>query len=483
MNTRKLVSLFLALLGVAIMPACGAEKTTADPARKTAGDHHPVALKIDPSALVAGPNARATSYADIIEPVQSAVVSVYSSKTTKQRAQVPDIFRQLYGNNAFPDQESVERGLGSGVIVSADGYILTNNHVVAEADSLRVTLNDGREFDAKVIGTDPKTDVAVIKVDATNLPILTLADSDKLRVGDIVFAVGNPLGVGQTVTMGIISATGRQVGILAEQGGYESFIQTDAAINQGNSGGALVDAQGRLVGINSAILSGRGGTGNIGIGFAIPVNLASSVLASLVDTGSVSRGYLGITGETLTPELAEALAMPKDQKGVIITNLPKESPAAKAGLARSDVITAIDGKAVNTMQDLRFLIAAKSPGSSVEVRLLRDDKERVIRVSLGTLDASVTDRNVLRGVTLEPLGDDNRQRFSAPRDLSGLVITEVADDSPFARRLVPGMVIVAINRQPVNSIDDAQSLLRPGMNLLVIFSRGQFSHVAINIAK
>ena len=175
--------------------------------------------------------------------------------------------------------------------------------------------------------------------------------------------------------------------------------------------------------------------------------------------------------------------MPKDQKGVIITNLPKESPAAKAGLARSDVITAIDGKAVNTMQDLRFLIAAKSPGSSVEVRLLRDDKERVIRVSLGTLDASVTDRNVLRGVTLEPLGDDNRQRFSAPRDLSGLVITEVADDSPFARRLVPGMVIVAINRQPVNSIDDAQSLLRPGMNLLVIFSRGQFSHVAINIAK
>jgi serine protease Do/serine protease DegQ len=483
MQTRKLVSLTLALLGIAAFPACAAEKPGATPALATTDAKHPVALKLDPSPLAAGPNARATSYADVIEPVQAAVVSVYSSKTTKQRVQVPDIFRQFYGNDAFPDRESTERGLGSGVIVSKDGYILTHNHVVAEADSLRVTLNDGREFDAKVIGTDPKTDVAVIKVDATNLPILTLADSDKLRVGDIVFAVGNPLGVGQTVTMGIISATGRQVGILAEQGGYESFIQTDAAINQGNSGGALVDAQGRLVGINSAILSGRGSTGNIGIGFAIPVNLASSVLASLVDTGSVSRGYLGITGETLTPDLAEALAMPRDQKGVIVTNLPKDSPAAKAGLARSDVITAIDGKAVNTMQDLRFIIAAKAPGSAVEVKLLRDDKERTIRVNLGSLDTAVADRETLRGVKLEPLSDENRQRVGAPRDLSGLVITDVADDSPFARRLAAGMVIVAINRQAVDSLDDAQRLLRPGTNLVVIFARGQFSHVAITVGK
>lgn len=483
MQTRKLVSFTLALLGVAAFPACAAEKPAAVAAVAAVDAKHPVALKIDPSPLAAGPNARVTSYADVIEPVQAAVVSVYSSKTTKQRIQVPDIFRQFYGNDAFPDRESTERGLGSGVIVSKDGYILTNNHVVAEADSLRVTLNDGREFDAKVIGTDPKTDVAVIKVDAANLPILTLSDSDKLRVGDIVFAVGNPLGVGQTVTMGIISATGRQVGILAEQGGYESFIQTDAAINQGNSGGALVDAQGRLVGINSAILSGRGSTGNIGIGFAIPVNLASSVLASLVDTGSVSRGYLGITGETLTPDLAEALAMSKDQKGVIVTNLPKDSPAAKAGLARSDVITAIDGKAVNTMQDLRFIIAAKAPGSAVEVKLLRDDKERTIRVNLGSLDTAVAGQETLRGVKLEPLSDGNRQKVGAPRDLDGLVITDVADDSPFARRLAAGMVIVAINRQPVNSIEDAQRLLRPGMNLVVIFTRGQFSHVAITVGK
>jgi len=348
---------------------------------------------------------------------------------------------------------------------------------------LRVTLNDGREFEAKVIGTDPKTDVAVIKVDATNLPLLTLADSDKLRVGDLVFAVGNPLGVGQTVTMGIISATGRQVGILANDqiGGYESFIQTDAAINQGNSGGALVDAQGRLIGINSAILSPS--RGNIGIGFAIPVNLAASILASLVDTGSVSRGYLGITGETLTPELAEALAMPKDQKGVIVTNLPKDGPAAKAGLSRSDVITAIDGKPINTMQDLRFIIAAKAPGSEVEVRLLRDDKPRTIRVSLGTLDTALASREVLRGVTLEPLSDANRQRVSAPRDLAGLVISEVAEDSPFASRLAAGMVLVSVNRQSVDNVADVQKLIRPGVNLLVVFTRGQFSHVVVNLSK
>jgi Do/DeqQ family serine protease len=482
MKTRKLVPFAFALLGIAVLPACGAEKSS--PAA-SGGDapHHPVALKIDPSPLAAGPNARATSYADVVEPVQQAVVSVYSSKTIVQRQRVPEIFRQFYGDDAFPDGKQKQEGLGSGVIVSKDGYILTNNHVIAEADSLRVTLNDGREFDAKVIGTDPKTDVAVIKIDAANLPILTLADSDKLRVGDIVFAVGNPLGVGQTVTMGIISATGRRVGILDEQGGYENFIQTDASINQGNSGGALVDAQGRLVGINSAILSGRGGTGNIGIGFAIPVNLASSVLASLVDTGSVSRGYLGITGETLTPELAEALAMPKDQKGVIVTNLPKDSPAAKAGLARSDVITAIDGKAVNTMQDLRFLIAAKAPGSTVEVKLLRDDKERTIKVNLGSLDSAVAKLEVLRGVKLEVLTDENRQRIGAPRDLTGLVVTEVADDSPFARRLAPGMVVVAINRQSVSTAEDAQRLLRPGLNLVVIYARGQFSHVTITVTK
>ncbi|MES1194315.1 MAG: trypsin-like peptidase domain-containing protein, partial [Opitutus sp.] len=225
-------------------------------------------LKID-ATPVGEVKGLVTSYADALEAIRPAVVSVTSSKMVRQ--QVPEFLRQFGAQG----REQKQSGLGSGVIVSADGFIIANNHVVEEADELKVFLNDDREFTAKVIGTDPKTDIAVIKIEAENLPAATLADSAKLRVGDVVFAIGNPLGVGQTVTMGIVSATGRKVGILDEVGGYEDFIQTDAAINQGNSGGALIDARGRLVGINSAIISTS--QGNIGIGFAIPVNLASSI--------------------------------------------------------------------------------------------------------------------------------------------------------------------------------------------------------------
>ena len=213
-----------------------------------------------------------SSYADIVEPVEKAVVSIYSSKTIHQRVQANPLLRQFFGDIPDQDRESKEMGLGSGVIVSSDGYILTNNHVVEGADELTVVLSDGRKFTAKVVGADPKTDVAVVKIEATVLPAVTLADSDKLRVGDVVFAVGNPLGVGETVTMGIVSAKSRNVGILDDVAGYEDFIQTDAAINMGNSGGALVDAKGRFVGINSAIVSPS--RGNIGIGFAVPVNMA-----------------------------------------------------------------------------------------------------------------------------------------------------------------------------------------------------------------
>ncbi|NBY68188.1 MAG: protease Do, partial [Betaproteobacteria bacterium] len=248
------------------------------------------------------------------------VVSIYSSKTVKQRVVNP-MLRQYFGD-AAPEQErdSKQEGLGSGVIISDDGYILTNNHVIEGADELKVSLSDEREFTAKVIGADPKTDVAVIKIEAENLPAITLADSDKLRVGDVVFAVGNPLGVGQTVTMGIVSAKGRnQLRLLENVAGYENFIQTDAAINMGNSGGALVDAKGRLVGVNSAIISPS--RGNIGIGFAIPVNFAAYVMNSLIATGTVSRGYLGVSSETVTADVAEQLGLPKDAKGVAITDI------------------------------------------------------------------------------------------------------------------------------------------------------------------
>jgi serine protease Do/serine protease DegQ len=466
-------SLFPALCALALLPACRADES------KTGLD-----LQLDSSPLRApAANARAVSYADVISPVQPAVVSVYSSKIVRERLQIPEFFRQFYGQGGFPERESRQEGLGSGVIVSKNGYILTNNHVVEEADELRVSLNDGRELEARLIGADPKTDVAVIKVDATDLPVATLADSDLLRVGDLVFAIGNPLGVGQTVTMGIVSATGRQVGILANEqtAGYESFIQTDAAINQGNSGGALVDAQGRLIGINSAILSGGRGGGNIGIGFAIPVNLASSILTSLVETGTVQRGYLGVHIDELKPDVAEALGLKRDQRGVIITNLPKDSPAAKSGLRRSDVIIAVDDRSVATPQELRFTIAAKLPGSKVDLKILRDGKERTVNVELGKLAAAESASEILPGVGVKPLDDETRRQVGAPKDLSGLVITEVAENSPHASRLTPGMVVVEVNREPVADLEDARRLLRPGRNLLIIYVRGMFTPVAVSI--
>ncbi|MCU0793429.1 MAG: Do family serine endopeptidase [Opitutaceae bacterium] len=474
MKTRLPASIALALLGLSLLPAC-----------RAAEESRPkLDLQLDTAPLAAGQaNARATSYADVVEPVQKAVVSVYSSKTVRQRVQVPEFFRQFYGDRAFPDQESRQEGLGSGVIVSKNGYILTNNHVVAEADELKVSLNDGREFEAKLIGADPKTDVAVIKIDAEGLPVATLADSDLLRVGDLVFAVGNPLGIGQTVTMGIVSATGRDnLGILAEQGGYENFIQTDAAINQGNSGGALIDAQGRLVGINTAIISGGGARGgNIGIGFAIPVNQASAILTSLVETGTVQRGYLGVNIGELKPDVAEALGLKKDQRGVIITNLPKDSPAEKAGLERSDVVTSIAGRTVTSPQELRNAVAAKRPGSEVEVRVLREGKERTFKVKLGSLAGAVSASELLPGVTVKTLDEEARRQIGAPRDLEGLVITEVAENSPYARRLAPGMVVVEVNRRPVADLDTAQGLIKSGRNLLIIYVRGMFTPVAVTV--
>lgn len=469
MNTRLPARFSIAILAIALLPAC-----------RAAEDEKPrLHLKLDSAPLATQPDhARAVSYADVLEPVQPAVVSVYSSKTVRETIQVPEIFRQFYGGS--PEREQKQEGLGSGVIVSKNGYILTNNHVVEEADELKVSLNDGRELEAKLIGADPKTDVAVIKIEADDLPFVTLADSDKLRVGDLVFAIGNPLGVGQTVTMGIVSATGRQVGIL-DKGGYENFIQTDAAINQGNSGGALIDAQGRLVGINSAILSARGGTGNIGIGFAIPVNLASSILTSLVETGTVQRGYLGVNIGDLTTDVAEALGLKKDQKGAIITNLPKDSPGAKAGLERSDVVIAVDGKTVSSAQDLRFTIAAKAPGTKVELRVLREGKERTVKAELGALNAALSAAEFLPGVTAKPLDDDARRQIGATKDITGIIVTEVAETSPHARRIVPGMVVVEINRQPVSDLESAQALLKPGRNLLIVYIRGVFTPIAVTI--
>ena len=480
MNSPLLARVFLAAALAAVVSESFAAAKGAKEAKAAAVPNKKPELRLDLSPISAGKSAVVTSYADVVEPVQRAVVSIYSTKIIKERVQVNPLFRQFFPGLQDQERESKQEGMGSGVIVSADGYILTNHHVVEGADELKVSLSDDREFIAKVIGTDPKTDVAVIKIESETLPSVTLADSEKLRVGDIVFAVGNPLGVGQTVTMGIVSAKGRnKVGIL--DGGYEDFIQTDAAINMGNSGGALVDAKGRLVGINSAILSPS--RGNIGIGFAIPVNLAASIMNSLIATGRVSRGYLGVKSpDSVTPDVAEQLGLPRDTKGVLITDIDAGSPAEKAGLKRTDVILGVDGYAVTSLEDLRLRISQMIPGSVTKIKVMRDSKEKIVDVTLGTLTENPNE--LFPGVNVTPLTNEARRRLGIvdPR-ISGLIITDVAEDSPFRERLAADVVIIEVNRRPVADLAAAKAALKPPgeNNLLTVYYRGQIRFAVITV--
>ena len=458
-------------LGVAVSLVAATAKKGDKPA------FHQPELKLDASALNEGQAPVLTSYADVLEGVRPAVVSVYSSKIVRE--QVPLLLQQLYGPNVRGREQKLE-GLGSGVIISADGYILTNNHVVEEADELKVTLNDGRDFIATVVGTDPKTDVAVIKIEADKLPAITLTDSARARVGDIVFAIGNPLGVGQTVTMGIISATGRRVGILSEVAGYEDFLQTDASINRGNSGGALVDAKGRLVGINSAIVTPN--QGSIGIGFAIPINLARTVMTSLIATGSVSRGYLGVetNPDLLTPELAEQLNLPRDTKGVLLTGVKPNGPAAKAGLRPNDVVVAVNDKPVATRDDLRLYIAESAPGAKVSVKVLREGKPVTVTAVLDSQDVAL-EGELVPGVQVQPLTKELRQELEVDERINGLVVVDVKQGSAFEGIFPQGAVIEQINRKPVADLAAAKALLHDGRNVALVYFKGVRRFMLFNL--
>ena len=472
----KRVVLFVTL--VSALSSFSPGLLAADKTAKKAADATPLkkpTLKIDSTPVTEGKSPIVTSYADALDAIRPAVVSVYSSKTVRE--QVPEFYRQF----GVQGREQKQRGLGSGVIVSADGYILTNNHVVDEADELKVLLNDDREFTAKVIGTDPKTDVAVIKIDAADLPSVTLADSAKLRVGDVVFAIGNPLGVGQTVTMGIISATGRKVGILDDVAGYEDFIQTDAAINQGNSGGALIDARGRLVGINSAILSNS--QGNIGIGFAIPINLANTIMHSLIETGTVARGYLGVQTDVLTADKAEEFDLPKDTRGVIITDLnPADGPAAKAGLKRNDIIVSIDDKKVTNTEDLRLLIGQTAPDTKIAVKYLRNGKPETKDIVLGRLaDDDTPTGELITGLQVAPLDDEARKQFHIDERVEGLLITDIDDNSPYRENFRAGAVIEQVNRLPVTDLASAKKALRDGRNIALVYYRGVYRYIIFHV--
>src|SRR5437867_683724 len=412
------------------------------------------------------PQGAITSFAPIIEKIAPTVVTVFTtqnvSKTNLPFPLSDEALREFFGGQ-LPQRQGKQtlEGLGSGVIVSADGYILTANHVVARADEIMVGLGaELRKYKAKKVGADPGTDVALLKIDEKNLPAITFADSDKARAGDVVLALGNPFGLRQTVTMGIISAVGRGgMGIVD----YENFIQTDAAINMGNSGGALVDTEGRLVGINTAIFTRTGG--NQGVGFAIPSNLARDVMQSLREKGRVVRGYIGASVQTLTPELADAMKLKGEPTGALIGEVTPKSIAEKAGIKSGDVITTVNGKKINDARELRLMIGSMAPGTKVQLEVNREGQKKMVNVELAEMPAGEAEEGaettpeesaqpekttVFGGVAVADITDDIRTALNLSKDVKGAVIAEIDAESPAAKAgLREGDVIQEVNKQPV----------------------------------
>ncbi len=447
-------------------------------------------VKIDLEPLDRSLNGGVVSYSESLAATRPAVVNIASTMTVKSGgAPSNDPFWRFFGEGQPQQREREVQGQGSGVIISENGYILTNHHVVENSNEVTVSLQDGRTLDAVVVGTDPQTDVAVLKVESEeSLPFARLADSEQIEVGDVVFAIGNPLGVGQTVTMGIVSAKGRD-GLNMIRGGFENFIQTDASINQGNSGGALVDATGRLIGINTMILTDGRSSGNIGIGFAIPTSLAHSVMVDLVEKGAVSRGFLGVGIQDLDSELAELMGF-GDVKGVLITSVSPDSPADEAGLKLDDVVIKVGEREVDSSNGLKLLVAAEDPGSTVELTVYREDRYFKTDVILGERPSNrelflgqTSDPNLLEGVEAEPLNDDLREKYRFGDEVeSGLVITSVSQGSPYARQLVEGMVIEKIKGEVVYTVREAKKLLESGTKVaLFVYVQGFYRYMALEV--
>jgi serine protease Do len=448
-----------------------------------------------------------TGFAPVVKAVVPTVVSIKSSKVVKTGAlrgqrgqgqgQIPDQLRQFFGDQFggqfnipnIPDEQRSE-GLGSGVIVSPEGYILTNNHVVDGATDVEVMLSDRREYKARVIGKDDKADIAVVKIDAGNLPAITIGNSDAVEVGDYALAVGNPFGVGQTVTLGIVSATHRGLGNEIEA--YEDFIQTDAAINPGNSGGALVNDRGELIGINTAIIA-HGSEGNQGIGFAVPVNLARNIMDQILKNGKVTRARLGILPQDVTPTIARQFGV-KDSQGALVGEVEANSPAQKAGLKTGDIILEVDSHSVYDANQLRNMISSMQPNSNVNLKIWRDGAQRTLPVTLGELNPEEASNrggagrgdngstDALEGVSVENVTSQIARDLKLPAGTAGVVVNEVSPASAAASAgLKQGDVIQEVNRRPVRNVAEFEAAVRNSKDgtLLLVNRDGHTIYVGV----
>ncbi len=438
-------------------------------------------------------------YADLVAQVSPAVVFIEvtaQSQAPSGRAGNPlEEFLRRFGevNPQFrlpeqPEGGQVMHGLGSGFLISKDGVVVTNNHVVENATDMRVKLEDGREYQAELVGSDPMTDIAVIRLKgAKDLPFVEFGDSEALRVGDAVVAVGNPFGLGGTVTSGIVSAMGRNI----NSGPYDDYIQTDAAINRGNSGGPLFDTTGRVVGMNTAIFSPTGGS--VGIGFSIPANTVRDVVAQLQQSGRVARGWLGVTIQPMTPDIALALGLP-GQDGALVAQVQPDSPAEAAGIASGDVISAVNGKPVTGRSSLPRLIAAIPDGERATLTVVRDGAERKLSVTIGALSPervaaapseAPSGLAAPLGVDIEPLAPRLARQLGLPPDLSGVVITAVDPSGPNADRLGPGDVIAEAGGRPIATPRDLAAALREaqgrGVVLLKVIRDGDPVYVGAEV--
>ena len=455
---------------------------------KAAGNDAPTELREEATDLLTRFNSALVNLSDVTKPT---VVMVSTERTvTRRQGSMFDFFSPFrddpFFRDFFPDRgprerEFQQRGLGSGVIVSADGYILTNNHVIDQVDTITVQLINEQVLPARVVGSDPRTDVAVLKVDAENLPYMRFGDSDELQVGEMVLAIGSPLGaaLAHTVTQGIVSAKGRSdLNILGGEG-FENFIQTDAAINRGNSGGPLVNMRGELVGINTAIASQSGGFQ--GIGFAVPSNMARNVMESIIETGRVVRGFVGIQFQPVDESLARALDLPQ-ARGIIVTEVVDDSPASEAGIQSEDVILKFNGRNIQSPSDFRRRIAEKMPGTEITLTINRDGEEQDVTVVLGEFpsdEIAAADQETIRdfvGFSVTDLTDELAQRLRIRSNIQGVVVEEVDSNSPAARNgLRQGDVIVSLNRRPVTSVNEFHqgiSTIDPGDVVLLQVIRG-----------